>query len=70
MHNLISQLVLRLDVELSGGKLETDHVVVAVGIEPDNNLAAASNIQVGLTYCCYCKSKDTLAAASDIYIAG
>jgi len=33
-------------VDLSTGAVETDHVVVAVGVEPDSQLAGASNIQV------------------------
>ena len=40
----------RLLVDLSTGVVETDHVVVAVGVEPDSQLAAASNIQVSCSH--------------------
>ena len=40
------KLYFRLNIELSEGSLETDHVVVAVGVEPDHNLANASGLKV------------------------
>jgi len=36
----------RLSVDLSGKSIDTDHVVVAVGVEPDHSLASASKLPV------------------------
>jgi len=59
----------RLEVELSGSKLETDHVVVAAGVEIDQALAAASGIQVDRSNGGYLVN-DQFECSSNLWVAG
>ncbi|XP_023347298.1 apoptosis-inducing factor 1, mitochondrial [Eurytemora carolleeae] len=59
----------RLLVDLSTGAVETDHVVVAVGVEPDSQLAGASNIQVDSEHGGFMVN-DKFEAAPNLWVAG
>jgi len=60
----------RLKVDLSGGDaLETDHVVVAVGVQPDHKLAAESDIMVDNVHGGYVVN-DQFEASHNLWVAG
>lgn len=59
----------RLNIELSEGSLETDHVVVAVGVEPDHNLANASGLKVDSAHGGFIVN-DQFEAVPNLWVAG
>merc|ERR1712150_102076 len=52
-----------------GQKLDTDHIVVAVGIEPETNLAEKSGLEIDNTLGGF-KVNEELEAKSNIWVAG
>jgi len=59
----------RLNVELTNSSLETDHVIVAIGVEPDHSLATASNLQIDSLHGGF-SVNDQFEAKPNLWVAG